>query len=666
MLKLPIILAALISADAGAATTLTVGKNELSSNRHYIHQSHMFHVEPHAIISSVLSDVRQRSLTERGEGIPFLDIDLSSNQLDDASAVFFTKELLALLKSKVIDESVDSQSEAKVPLSIKLVLAMNKLTPSGASSLFETLIGRKVESDPESATNSTLGISTNNQTSDNANNTNLDELEPVENSEDEAMPDFLIEELDLSFNDIGGHGVHPPNVQLLDSTRRLFEGGRTTSAPRILTLENCGIGPAFCRSIGRGFLNAFERKHDRSTNLSYRPSVLRIGGNSAIGDSGTVALAAALRMAMLNDGDNTKSGFDELDLSSCNVGDAGAEALALALSSNPGCLNRLDLSNNKISDAGSKALGRALVDALHSSGAVFEQIILDNNVGIGDDGAAALAEAMALGAVKSISIRSCSIQAEGIAAFGKAVLSLASRKQCDDLRHVHIDMSGNHFGTRKIKKKKGARYSASLIKDKASTNIKFIGKTLKGAAKRFSAETIGLTAESDDDEEVMGGLIDEEEDEDADGDKLKACGGMSFAGEIIRGDEYPLSQKKDLTRLLKISIGMRQCCLDDGALDALAASIAGAKNLDISVDASMNSGEENVVDALKSAEKDSKLLTMMAQRHMDLLDRIANARQRQLEAAEAAAARGAELGGAFFDEDDDFYDIGFDYDDDFD
>ena len=407
-------------------------------------------------------------------------------------------------------------------------------------------------------------------------------------------------------------------------------------------------------------MNAFERKHNGATNLSYRPSVLRIGGNDAIGDAGTVALAAALRMAMKNDGDNT-NGLVELDLSSCNVGDAGAEALALALSSNPGCLIRLDLSNNKISDAGAKALGRALVDASHSSGAVFEQIILDNNVGIGDDGAAALAEAMALGAVEMISMRSCSVQAQGSAAFGKALVSLASRKQCDESSHFHVDLSGNHFGTRKIKKKKGARYSASLIRDKASTNIKFIGKTLKGAAKRFGSETMGITADSDDDEEVMGGLIDDEEETNV--DKLQACGGMSFAGEILRSALHSSSQKKEGTYSMKVSIGMRQCCLDDGAIDALSASIVGAKSCDVSVDVSMNSVEDNIVDALKSAKKDSKLLVSMAQRHMDFLDRIADARQRQLEAAEAAGARAQELGGSFFDDDDDDYDVGFDYDD---
>ena len=59
-----------------------------------------------------------------------------------------------------------------------------------------------------------------------------------------------------------------------------------------------------------------------------------------------------------------------------------------------------------------------------------------------------------------------------------------------------------------------------------------------------------------------------------------------------------------------------------------------------------------------NGEKDSKILASKAERHLDFLDRIADARQRQMEAAETAAARV----GSFFDDEDDFYDLGFDYD----
>ncbi len=127
-------------------------------------------------------------------------------------------------------------------------------------------------------------------------------------------------------------------------------------------MENCGIGAAFCRSIGRGICNAYEKSQIQSD--LYRPSVLRIGGISAIGDAGAVAIAAAFRMAASdenNGGDGTI--MEELDLSSCNIGDVGAEAIALALACNLSSLKRLDLSSNKITDVGAIALGRALIES---------------------------------------------------------------------------------------------------------------------------------------------------------------------------------------------------------------------------------------------------------------------------------------------------------------
>lgn len=78
-----------------------------------------------------------------------------------------------------------------------------------------------------------------------------------------------------------------------------------------------------------------------------------------------VALAAAIRLAVHDtesDATANKSNtqpcvLEELDLSSCNVGDAGVEALALALAYNPYCLSKkMDLSNNQISDVGAKAI----------------------------------------------------------------------------------------------------------------------------------------------------------------------------------------------------------------------------------------------------------------------------------------------------------------------
>ena len=388
----------------------------------------------------------------------------------------------------------------------------------------------------------------------------------------------------------------------------------------------------------KGILNSFERN-----NSGRRPAALHFGSNHDIGDAGTVALAAALKMAVGSESGN-RIVLEEIDLSSCNVGDAGAEAVALAIVSNPGCLKQLDLSNNKITDAGATALGRAFVDARRGSGVVFDKIILDNNEGICDGGAAALAEALGCGAVKSVSLRSCSIRAQGAAAFGRALVRLVNHEGSG---LFCLDISGNHFGHRKIAKKKG---TANLIRDRASTNIKFIGKTLKGAAKRFGSETIGITADSDDDEEVMGGLIDDDARE-IDGEKVEACGGHAFAGEIIMND-HP-TKKIHSASSLKISVSMRQCLLDNGAIDALSASIIAAKNCELSIDVSMNMIDDAILNELLHPRRDSKVLASMADRHMEYMNRLSDSRERQLEIAKAAATKSQKFGLFFEDEDDD-------------
>lgn len=239
--------------------------------------SHLFHVESRAIISSVVSDVdvRRRSLKHNDEVPSLLDIDVSSNRLDDTAVASLLEELLQMLTSKVYEAD-----DSNAPLLIKLALAMNKITPVGASNILDILTNKAGVEDGEVATeisNGTLSLENVDasnpvvpnaddisQISNGLNNDSKDEKTVVDTitstetshcAEEDATksaiqkPVILIEELDLSFNDIGGHGINPPNVQLLESVRRLFEG--CGSAPRILSLENCGIGPAFCRSVGR-------------------------------------------------------------------------------------------------------------------------------------------------------------------------------------------------------------------------------------------------------------------------------------------------------------------------------------------------------------------------------------------------------------------------------
>ena len=68
---------------------------------------------------------------------------------------------------------------------------------------------------------------------------------------------------------------------------------------------------------------------------------------------------------------------------------------------------------------------------------------------------------------------------------------------------------------------------------------------------------------------------------------------------------------------------MRQCCLDEAAIDALSASIVESKNIQLSVDVSMNGFDEDIVDALIHYESDGELLLSMAEEHMEYVDRLA-------------------------------------------
>lgn len=634
-----------------------------------------------------------------------LDVDVSSSRLDDDTAVSFVERMVSVLQAKVDDVSSTQQKPAyeHQKVLVKLTLDMNKITPLGVSKIFDLLVndGDKNSTPHANATESEVETTSNETktTDDDGNTTTLDnnaamslqvqdELDTTTNErETKSVVDPIIQMdgLDLSFNDFGGHGVHSPDLQLLCSVRRLFEKGGDVSrsndqvpmllVPRVLTLENCGIGAAFCRSIGRGILNSFENESNNDNREGYRPSILRVGGNQAIGDAGAVALAASFRLAVpssyhqsgLDDNEHsTQHVMEELDISSCGVGDAGAEAFALAIAFNPGCLTRLDLSNNKITDVGAIALGRALVEANRlkvsrgdKSSVALEELVLDNNVGIGDEGCAALAGALACGAVKAMSIRSCTVRAEGASAFGKAIKSLEKKYTqtiVNEPTHFSIDISGNQFGTFLTKKKKGA----AMLRDKASSHMSFISKSLQSRWKG-AGSSMGLTAESDDDEEsVMGGIIDEEG-----GEKLllqiARCGARSFCGEILNDEESTQKQpRRAIDYPLSLSVGMRQCCLDQGALDALSASIVNMKEsgVDLAIDVSMNRDvEQATVDALQGEKKENDLLQTMAENHNEALDIIRQARQRSALASQSAADRARvemEFGRSMFDDASDY------------
>lgn len=501
---------------------------------------------------------------------------------------------------------------------------------------------------------------------------------------EERAPGLYVQSLDIGFNVIGyGSGSR----SLFGALRNLIESV-DGACPREIRLDSCGLGPSACRAIGKGLINSGKLTARSNSFYSNKRLVsLHLSGNDDIGDAGVAALAAALRTAKRSQitaaaggpSDNASNSnevscspiLENIDLSSCNIGDAGAEALAMAIEGNPGCVRRIDLSNNHITDDGVAALAKALVTntafgatKMASSNipnaevsCVVESIDLSNNKEIGDRGASAIAEAVKCGILRSVFLRSCSVRADGAMAFGQAVKALVMEgRPVQDQAVTHIDLSGNQLGVLQQKKKGGgAKYSASLIKSRASATtasyMNFIGQKIRSGLKDAGLDVgFGASAESDDEEDDILATTREQGDDQFDASKAR-CGAKSFSEPIINSAIDSKStaitnddQAQGNPNRARCILGMRQCSLDQGAADALAASIIQARSdaagVELIVDATMNAeiGDSSVL-ALGGEKSEEMRLQNMATRHLDALEALRIARQRAAEAAEAAAAR---------------------------
>lgn len=202
-----------------------------------------------------------------------LDIDVSSTRLGDKGASSLVEELIPLLTTTF--NSVDVYN-GRAPLLVKLGLTTNNISPSGAFNIIDTMIKGEITKEIPGRTplenrnavgiDNSLGLDICSHSDESLGNglinetavqtTNIAITDGFVSTESSAAPivqkpTVLLEELDLSFNDIGGHGVHLPNPRLQDSVRKLFEGAGSNFVPRLLILENSCIGPSFCRSVGR-------------------------------------------------------------------------------------------------------------------------------------------------------------------------------------------------------------------------------------------------------------------------------------------------------------------------------------------------------------------------------------------------------------------------------
>jgi hypothetical protein len=402
---------------------------------------------------------------------------------------------------------------------------------------------------------------------------------------------------------------------------------------------------------------------------------LYLSGNEAIGDSGVAALAAALKTASRLT--NSQPVIHTLDLSSCGVGDAGAEALANAIEGNPGCIRVLDLSNNKITDEGAASLGRALQQTKTSytssdmQSISMDSLNLSNNKHIGDKGLSELASAMAYEALRRLSLRSCSVQADGASAVGKMFSFLSTKRPRSHFSPnaitVEVDLSGNPFGTLHEKEKSTmSSYSASLLKSKASATtasyLNFIGKKIKSGLKDAGLDIEGLiTSDSQSDHDDDDEHSKEDEDSGEMSDESEAldmvskysssqCGAKAFADAILDNQDNcdnlePSYEDYSQLDRHRFDLGMRSCALDTLAYDALASTIIHLRNrhnTDLFIDTELNRNvDTNIVAALRGPRSNGHLVSLeaMSNKYLEARKTMRLARERAMKAAEAAATR---------------------------
>ena len=454
--------------------------------------------------------------------------------------------------------------------------------------------------------------------------------------------------------DFGGNLLHTNRKRHIKAFHAALQAIFTNRNSRVeeLHLSCCGLGPSTCRALAKGLRNRFHyysgdhrSDHDNAIGISpppprrRAPVSLDLSNNRDIGDSGAAALAAAIRMGR---SDNTTAPmFDTLDLSACDVGDVGMEALALALEDAvaPVMIRRLVLCHNRITDRGAIALGQALHRNINGSEL---HIDLSNNPLVTDRGITTLLSAVEKGCVSNLIVRSCSIQADGAELVGRTLRSMALSAHHRPGGTMEIDLSGNPIGILRSKTDKGNMYSAGAIKSKASaTASAYVSQGLSFLKKGLGSVGVTLIPESDDDEEESSASASCTVEESDKGKNLR-CGFKSLANAFIGNEQDVPTAHAEVHAVKHVLIGLRRTFCDTAGADALAAMITAAKEqypgLNLKFELDLNPVvEDTMVNALYG--HDDEILAEMADRHNEAMDIIRQAHERAVTAAKMLAAR---------------------------
>lgn len=452
------------------------------------------------------------------------------------------------------------------------------------------------------------------------------------NSQHQPHTPILLYSLHVGWNRLFGD-VDDSSILLLHKSLHTA----LAELPELTTygLECSGMGPSTARVLAEGLLERWqpEEKEQSTKVLLPKPLSLYLARNP-LGDAGMAALAAAIRTATTS---RSCAEFllDTLDCAACQIGDAGVEALALALENDADttrhyAIRHLILSHNALGSEAMRALGCCTGD----NGCQILDV--SGNTGITDVTVRPLVAAQVRPG-RTLILRSCTIQAGGAEWVGTRLREIVHQRGEDCAEEdVHVDLSGNPLGVLRGKAKKENAYSASRIKSTVTATASAymtqgLGLLKKGLGSSFS------TLESDD--EAEDDLADELEGSVSDEKMPDRCGLKALANAFIDPDTYLDENHSPAPSHFKgtIHIGLRRTFCDTAGAHALAAMIVAARQQGVTIhlDMVLNPAlEDDMVDALHG--ENEHVLQEMAEQHFNMLEIWQETKQRTAQAAKTA------------------------------
>ena len=269
-------LCALPIAHASTSTTLDL------SYKPYLDGSTMAH-----IVTDTVGMNRPHHVT--------LDLSFSSLGNDGMEKV-----MSSLLESQRQSGSATDHGETEATLRLSLTSRMNGLTPTAVSMILQNIMNQ--QSDTSATPNGGDGVVVESATtpddqakkeSQDGESTNSTDTTSTTTTTTTKVPKLRCGVLDLGWNNFAPD--QPGARRMFANLRKLVE--ERDACPTVLRLDRCGLGPAACRSIGKGIMNRYAKSKTDAADTTLPPTPplsLYLCGNTDIGDGGVAAIAAGL------------------------------------------------------------------------------------------------------------------------------------------------------------------------------------------------------------------------------------------------------------------------------------------------------------------------------------------------------------------------------------